>query len=127
MNQVMIIGNSGSDPELRYTANQIPMIAFNVATSKKVKEAYQTTWHRVVLYGEKALEFSTRIKKGSRVFVQGEIENRAWQDKEGITQRISEILARQIQIIEKAPQNFVSPAAQTQMKSSSFVEEDIPF
>ena len=101
INQVILIGNSGGDVELKETQNGTPVIQLSVATSKKYKEEWVSTWHRVVYFGKGAPIVAQQVKKGSKVFVAGELQTRQWQDKNGNKRETTEVLARNIYVIEK--------------------------
>jgi single-strand DNA-binding protein len=101
MNQVFLVGNSGANAELQYTQKNFPILNISLATSRKEKEEWKSTWHRVVILGKTAESVAPLIKKGSRVFVNGEIQSREWTDKEGNKRVAFEILAREVHVLEK--------------------------
>lgn len=120
MNRATLIGNAGSDAELKYTQNQTAVCSFSLATSEKIKEEWVSTWHRIVLWGKTAEEMAPRIKKGSQLFVEGKIQNREY-EKNGQKVRTSEIIAFTVKVIEKNAQRVDIYSGQ-QMS-----EQDIPF
>lgn len=101
LNKAIIIGNLGSDPEVRTTAGGTRVANFNVATSRRWTNAAgeqqeKTEWHKIVAW-DKLAEIAERfLKKGERVYVEGEIEYRQYEDKEGATKYVTEIRAREI-------------------------------
>lgn len=103
MNQAMLIGNLGQDPDLKRTQAGMAILNLSVATSKKVKEEWKSTWHRVVVFGKKAEILAIQARKGSKLFIQGEIQTREWTDKEGAKKVTTEILANLAYVIEKPP------------------------
>lgn len=101
LNKAILIGNLGSDPEIRTTAGGTRVANFNVATSrswtgKDGQQQEKTEWHRIVAW-EKLADIAERfLKKGERVYIEGEIEYRSYEDKEGVTKYITEIRAREM-------------------------------
>lgn len=99
LNKAMIIGNLGSDPEVRAIASGARVANFSVATNRKWTgrdgtSQEKTEWHRIVAW-EKLADLAERfLKKGDRVYVEGEIEYRSYEDKDGVTKYITEIRAR---------------------------------
>jgi single-strand DNA-binding protein len=103
VNKVMIIGRLGKDPETRYTANGKPVTNFSVATSerwtKDGEKQERTEWHNVVAF-DKLAEIISRVRaKGSQIFIEGKIQTRKWQDKEGKDRYSTEIVANQMEML----------------------------
>ena len=86
VNKVILIGNLGRDPEMRYTPNGQPNTQFSIATSRSWKKddewQEETTWHNIVMWGQRAERAAENFRKGMQVYVEGRIENRSWDDKE---------------------------------------------
>lgn len=101
LNKAMIIGNLGSDPEVRAIASGARVANFSVATNRKWTgrdgtQQEKTEWHRIVAW-EKLADIAERfLKKGDRVYVEGEIEYRSYEDKDGVTKYSTEIRAREM-------------------------------
>lgn len=91
MNRAIILGNLGSDPELRYTQNQTAVCKFSVATNKRSKDKDEVTWHNVIVWGKPAEVCSKHLSKGSKVLVEGEIVHRKYTDKNGVERHVTEI------------------------------------
>lgn len=92
VNRVILIGHVGKDPEIR-TKGEERIASFSLATSKKVNNDKITNWHRVVVYNDGlAKVVEDYVKKGSNVYVEGELGNRTYTDKKGAEQRITEIV-----------------------------------
>lgn len=153
VNKVILIGNLGADPELRYTGNQTPVCSLRIATSERRKDASgnwseHTEWHSVVAFGKTAENSAQYLQKGRQVFIEGKLQTRKWQDKEGKDRYTTEILANTIQFLgggkgaavpkESSSQSESSsmkaaPVAQMAEASSgadseiSFQDDDIPF
>jgi single-strand DNA-binding protein len=104
INKVILVGNLGADPEVRYTQSGTAIANFRVATTETWKKPdgskeEKTEWHKVVAWnrlGEICGEF---LSKGSRVYIEGKIETRKWQDKEGNDRYSTEIVAREMKML----------------------------
>ena len=105
VNKVIIIGNLGRDPEVRYTANGNAMCNVTIATSRQWKSKdsgeknEETEWHRVVLYDRLAEIAGEYLKKGRPVYIEGRLKTRKWQDKEGKDVYTTEIIAETMQLL----------------------------
>lgn len=104
VNKVILIGRLGGDPELRYTADGSPVATFNVATSEVWKDKggnkqERTEWHRVVAWrklGEISAEY---LKKGKLVYIEGRIQSREFEGKDGLKRKMYEIIASNMKMI----------------------------
>lgn len=103
MNQVILMGHLGADPELRYTNGQKAVTTFNVATSERRGEEQVTTWHRVVCWEKQAEAVCRSLRKGSKALLQGKITNRQYEDKEGVKRSITEIVAYTVTFLDPRP------------------------
>ena len=104
INKAIIVGNLGSDPELRYTAGGTAVCNFSVATSESYKDrdgnmVENTEWHRVVAWARLAEICGEYLKKGRQVYIEGQIQTRSWEDKDGNTKYSTEIKAREMQML----------------------------
>jgi single-strand DNA-binding protein len=104
MLKATLIGNLGSDPDLRYSANGSPLLRFNVASNYRTRTPegeYQdkTEWVRVTVVGNRAESLSPYLKKGSRVYVEGRLEARPWTDQQGQIRAGLEVLANQVEFM----------------------------
>jgi single-strand DNA-binding protein len=104
VNKVILLGNLGKDPELRYTPSQVPVCNFSLATSERRKDANgqwsdHTEWHNVIAFGKTAENCSNFLKKGRQVYLEGKIQTRKWQDKEGKDRYTTEVLANTVQFV----------------------------
>ncbi|MEW6288937.1 MAG: single-stranded DNA-binding protein [Thermodesulfobacteriota bacterium] len=123
INKAIIIGNLGSDPEVRYTQSGTAVANFNVATTEKWKGQdgqmqEQTEWHRIVAFARLAEICGEYLSKGSKVYVEGRIQTRSWNDKDGNKRYTTEIVAKDMKML--APKGASSAAG------SSFAEEPPP-
>ena len=105
LNKVILIGNLGADPEVRSTSNGSRVATLSVATSRQWKnqsgeKQEKTEWHRVILWNNKGSTLADIAekfcKKGDKVYIEGSIEYRSWQDREGQTRYTTEITAREL-------------------------------
>jgi single-strand DNA-binding protein len=104
VNKVILLGRLGKDPELRFTASQLPVTTFTLATGDRRKDASgnwteHTEWHTIVAFGKTAELCSNYLKKGREVFIDGRIQTRKWQDKEGKDRYTTEIIANAVQFV----------------------------
>ena len=106
VNKVIIVGNLGNDPEVRYSNNGAAIANISVATSDSWKDKNtgerqeRTEWHRIVMFnrlGEIAGEY---LKKGSKVYIEGKLQTRKWQDQQGQDRYTTEIVADQMQMLD---------------------------
>ncbi|MDP1573344.1 MAG: single-stranded DNA-binding protein [Coxiellaceae bacterium] len=149
INKVILIGNLGSDPEVRYTPNNSPVVTVSVATStawrdKQSGEAQERTeWHRVVFFNRLAEIVSEYLKKGSKVYIEGSLRTRKWMDKSGAEKYTTEIIANEMQMLDgrgagqgssaadhqefSAPSHQAAPAMASAAHASTDFDDDIPF
>jgi single-strand DNA-binding protein len=104
VNKVILLGNLGKDPEIRYTSQQTAVCRFSLATSERRKDQSgnwtdHTEWHNVVSFGKTAENCAQYLKKGRQVFVEGKIQTSKWQDKEGKDRYTTEIIANTVQFV----------------------------
>ncbi len=104
VNRVILVGNLGADAELRYTGGGLAVAHFRVATTEVWKDKdgqrqEQTEWHRINLWGKQAEAVSQYLIKGKQVYVEGRIQTRKWQDKEGQDRYSTEIKADRVVLL----------------------------
>lgn len=103
VNKVILIGNLGRDPELRFTQGGTAVANFSLATTERAKRDGEwtdhTEWHNIVVFGKSAENSSNFLSKGSTVYIEGRIQSRKWQDKEGHDRTTTEIVANTIQFL----------------------------
>lgn len=145
VNKVILIGNLGKDPELRYTPGGQPTASFSLATTEKWtdksgQKQERTEWHNIVAWGKLAELVNQYLKKGRAAYVEGRINTRSWDDRDGNKKYRTEITASQIQFLGGGPgQAGTDAAADTPEAASSggephpegaqapVVEENLPF
>ena len=104
VNKVILIGNLGSDPELRYTGSGTAVCNFSLATSESYKDrdgnqVENTEWHRIVAWARLAEICGEYLSKGRQVYIEGQLQTRQWEDKDGNTKYTTEIKAREMQML----------------------------
>lgn len=104
VNKVILVGNLGRDPEVRYTPDNSAITNISVATTdvwrdKSGEKQERTEWHRVAFFGKLAEVAGEYLKKGSQVYVEGRLQTRKWQDKEGQDRYTTEIVADRMQML----------------------------
>lgn len=135
VNKVFILGALGRDPETRFTNTNLQITSFSVATSTFRKgedgeRKEETEWHRITTIGRTAEVAQTYLSKGSKVFIEGHLRTRKWENKEGKTQYSTEIVADNLQLLDKKSDR---PGQTGQAKQAPAEEpytgnpEDIPF
>ena len=110
VNKVLLIGNVGRDPEVRYINNDTRVANFTLATTDRgfttragVVVPEKTEWHNIVLWRGLAEIAEKYVRKGSKVFIEGKITSRSYEDKTGIKRYITEILAENLELLDKRP------------------------
>lgn len=104
VNKAILIGNLGRDPELRYTPSGRAVASFSIATSERWKgqdgeNQEKTEWHNIVLWGRQAEIAKEYLSKGSPVYIEGRIQTRNYEDKNGVKKYITEIVAQRMQFL----------------------------
>ena len=141
INKVIIVGNLGQDPEIKYTAGGAAVTTLSIATSDSWKDKdsgmdqERTEWHRVVLWRRLAEVAGEYLKKGSKVYIEGQLQTRKW-EQEGQTRYTTEIIARDMQFLDsRGSSNTSSTQKSSEMNDQSAAEvpdsaiddDDIPF
>lgn len=105
INKVILIGNLGADPDVRYTPSGQSVATFNVATNKRFKDKdtgeqkERTEWHRCVVWDKTAEIAKQYLKKGAQVYLEGELQTRKWTDGEGVDRYTTEIRCYKMQML----------------------------
>lgn len=137
VNKVIVLGNLGKDPEMRYTPNSEAVCNFSIATTENWKDKdgvkkEKTEWHNIVMYRKLAEIAGEYLKKGSAVYLEGKLQTRKWQTKEGQDRYSTEIIADQMQMLggKSAPSEVsAKPIREHKTQPNTFddLEQDIPF
>jgi single-strand DNA-binding protein len=106
VNKVILIGNLGRDPEVRYLEGNIAVARFSVATNESYKDKKgewqtQTEWHDIVCWRNLAERAEKQLKKGSQIYLEGKLTHRKYQDKEGNDRYVTEVVANTIRILDR--------------------------
>ena len=143
INKVILLGNLGQDPEVRYTAGGVPIANVSIATSNSWKDknsgelVEQTEWHRIVFFNRLAEIVEQYLKKGSKIYVEGQLRTNSWKDKNtGEKKFRTEVVAREMQMLssrgemnlQNQENSGVDQTSQnSQEESVPWDDEDIPF
>ncbi len=131
LNKAIIIGNLGADPEQRQTQTGSTVTNFNVATSTKWKDSEEqwkeeTEWHRIVTFGRLAEICGQYLTKGSKVYIEGRIQTRSWEDQTGNKRYTTEIVAREMKMLDSKPANN-TPHNELHSPTMSATDTTVPF
>ncbi|MUP36580.1 single-stranded DNA-binding protein [Labilibaculum euxinus] len=139
VNKVILVGNVGKDPEVKYLDNGVAVCNFSLATSetynnKSGEKVTQTEWHNIVLWRKLAEIAETYVKKGMQIYVEGQLRTRNWEDKDGVKRYTTEIFGTSMQMLGRKAENSSEPqgspeVAQQTTSDSADAEEtdDLPF
>ncbi len=135
VNKVILIGRLGADPEIRYTADGQPVATFRIATSerwtdKNGQRQERTEWHRIVAFGRLAEICGEYLSKGRQVYIEGRLQTRSYEDRDGVKRYVTEIVAQNMQMLGRREE--VGPATGPASGPDDFIdepppEEDLPF
>ncbi len=119
INKCIIVGNLGDDPTIRYMPNGNAVANFTVATSESWKDQQgqmqeRTEWHRIVLYNRLAEIAGEFLKKGAKVYLEGKLRTREWQDQQSQKRYTTEIICHEMQMLDRQQQQNGAPATQGQ-------------
>ncbi len=138
INKVILIGNLGKDPEMRHLEGGIARVNFSLATTETFKDKNgnridQTEWHNIVLWRSLAESAEKLLKKGTQIYLEGKLQTRSWQDKEGNKRQITEIIGESFLILTRKepavsqanqqPQTGIDPITHPEIKQG----DDLPF
>ena len=136
LNRVMLIGNLGKDPELRYTTSGVAVATFSVATNESWKDQdgnqqERTEWHNIVAWKKLAEICAEWLKKGKKVYIEGRIQTRSYDDKNtGAKKYITEIVAENMIMLDSRGSDFSSGGqapSPVEESHSSAKDDDLPF
>ena len=135
LNKIMVIGNLGTDPEMRYTPNGSAVTSFRLATTRNYSGAdgerrQETEWFSIVTWNRLAELCNQHLGKGRKVYVEGRFQTRSWQGQDGATRYRSEIVASQVLFLDRPPQSNAAPLDEPLPDEPDFStggEEDLPF
>jgi len=139
-NLAILVGNLGRDPELTYTQSGSACARFSIATSERYRDRNEewqerTTWHNIVAWGRQAEVAKEYLSKGSPVYIEGRIDNRSYDDRDGNKRYVSEVVVRRLQLLGSrqgggggGSQDFnQSPPPGDDFPTESSQDDDLPF
>lgn len=133
VNKIILLGNLGKDPIVRKLENGRSVAQFTLATNEKYKDKAgvlqtKTEWHNVVTWTPLAEIAEKYLKKGNQVYIEGKIESREYTDKEGVVRRITEVVARELNLIGGVTSDSSNPKVSEPSSSvAPAPDDDLPF
>jgi single-strand DNA-binding protein len=144
VNKVILVGNVGKDPEVKYTPGGMPVARFSVATSENYKDRNdewqeRTEWHSIVAWQRLAEIVGEYVRKGSKLYIEGRLQTSSWEDRESGSRKYrTEIVARDIVLLSNGNRGQIGAARQErkdipastdvmQEREEAEISEDIPF
>ena len=139
VNKVILVGNVGQDPELKYTPSGAAVTNFSVATNEVWKDnegnsQERTEWHRIVLWRKLAESAGEWLKKGGKVYIEGKLQTRSWEDKDGVKRYMTEVVGDNFTMLDskagadrQASSSGVSEPPPAASNSAAEEEDDLPF
>ena len=141
LNKAILIGNLGRDPEVRYTPSGLAVANFSIATSetwtnKEGEKETRTEWHRIVAFGKLGEICGEYLSKGRQIYIEGRIQNRSYDDRDGNKRYITEIVANEMQMLGRAgdqgggggrPEAPAAEPSQGSQEPPFNPDDDIPF
>jgi len=128
VNKVVLVGHLGGDPETRYTPSGAAVANFNMATNESWRDANgelqdKTEWHRCVMFGKSAELAGELLKKGQLVYLEGKLQTRNWEDKDGVKRYTTEVVCDMFTMLGRRMDN----TGQTDPVAAGDDEDDLPF
>jgi len=137
LNKIMLIGNVGTDPEMRFTANGNPVTSFRVATSRTYttsegERRQETEWFTIVAWKKQAESCNQFLNKGQRVYVEGSLRTRSWEGRDGQKRVTAEVIANRVLFLDRQaaaplPGEEVTTEAPAEAQEEEVEPEDLPF
>jgi len=135
VNKVIIVGNLGADPEMKYTQNNTPVTNFRIATTdvwsdrQTGEKQERTEWHRIVAWGRLGEICSQYLRKGKQVYIEGRLQTREWEDRDGNKRYTTEIVAQTMQMLGRRgdEEGYRPPREAAEAAAGSAAETDADF
>jgi single-strand DNA-binding protein len=132
LNKVMVIGNVGRNPEMRYLQNGSPVTTFSVAagrtwTTPEGERREETEWFNVVVWNKLAETMNQYVTKGRKVYVEGRLQTRSWDGQDGQKHYRTEVVAQTVTILDRRPDAPAAPASEGEDVLPIYSEDEIPF
>ena len=133
LNEVMLIGNVGKDPDVRYVEQGVPVANFSLATTERgyttqngMQVPERTEWHNIVTWRRPAEYVEKYVHKGDRLYVEGQLRTRSYEDRNGVTRYVTEVWADKLDVLSSP--RAAQPTSQAQSPGPMQGEEDsVPF
>ncbi len=131
VNKVILLGNVGKDPDIRYPQQGQCMASFPLATSERYNTANgiaeRTEWHNIVMWGRNAEIADKYVRKGTKLYIEGKLRTRQWQDRNAIKHYVTEVYADTFELLGSRPQAQAPGQAPTSTQPANTQEEKPPF
>lgn len=132
VNKVILIGNLGQKPEIKYTSSKQPVTNFSLATTerwfdKEGKKQQKTEWHKIVVWGKQAEHCVQYLDKGRECYIEGKLTTRDWEDKQGNKRTTTEVLVSQVVFLSDKEKSIEDPDAPIKKTEPEIDFGDIPF
>lgn len=133
INKVILVGNVGKDPEIRYVEKNVPVARFSLATSERafvnakgVQVPERTEWHNIVVWRSLAEVVEKYVRKGTQLYIEGKITYNQWVDKSNVSHSSTEIIADTLQLLGKRPDEEPAPLKTITYQESSSEMDNLP-
>lgn len=134
LNKIMVIGNLGRDPEMRYTPNGNPVTSFSIATNRVYtangERREETEWFSVTTFNQLAEQVNQFLSKGRKAYVEGRFRSRSWEGQDGVTRHTNEIIANQVLFLDRGQGSGSADEGlgpNQEMETGTVDPEDLPF
>lgn len=132
LNKVMLIGNLGRDPEMRYTPSGRPVTTFSMATNRSWKTSdgerrTETEWFNIVAWGSLAEICNQYLKKGNQVYIEGRLQSRSWEDDDNVKHQTTEVVAKEMVMLGDRRKENSDADDDTHEVTSENEEDEFPF
>ncbi len=125
VNKVILVGNVGRDPDVRYVEKDVPVASFSLATTDRgfkrqdgSEVPERTEWHNIVVWRGLAKVAEMYVRKGTSLYIEGKLRTRSWTDQNNNTRYITEVIADQMELLGKRPEGGVPPLAPSTSQAS---------
>ena len=132
LNKIMVIGNLGADPDMRYTASGDAMTSFRIATNRSYttkagERREETEWFSVITFRQLAERVSQYLTKGQQVYVEGRLRSRTWEGQDGTPRFTNEITANEVLFLDRQPTASLGDEEEAPDPGAGVDAEDLPF
>jgi single-strand DNA-binding protein len=134
VNKVILVGNLGADPESRFTPTNAQVVNFSIATSESWKDSNgeqqeKTEWHRIVMWRALAETAAKYLKKGSKVYIEGKLQTRSWDDQSGQKRYTTEVVAHSMEMLDSRRDDSQDSQEQYEpaVSGGNSPDDDLPF